>query len=354
MRSRFRSLILAGFASFQAAPSPAQAPSAAPAGTASDLGSPAQPRARFTADYRAAVEAALPRVAAADLSRRLRAAVAEDAAANPLAVRDAGAWTALFGVEPSADRSVSADELVEGKEASYLVAPQSGRLYMTIRRPDAKPYAREAFKQMLPRIRRAHQALAQRVGIPARQVFFTDFRETLAQSTPGSPAEGREGPIESAGATTTLLRAVGGVLVDGSFALMSSVNAEQIEMVDVRWPRVLLAPEVDVAKVVAPSELAARIAERIAADAKGQAVTVRMAVVLRPLRHAHRSYFVPSLRVGVLPATERVADAGYRTEAGQEFYLDLVPGLADLEERDERELVPGTSKPKEDCRESGS
>jgi hypothetical protein len=34
------------------------------------------------------------------------------------------------------------------------------------------------------------------------------------------------------------------------------------------------------------------------------------------------------------------ADDGYATEAGEELYLDLVAGLEDLPERDNRELVP--------------
>jgi hypothetical protein len=296
-------------------------------------------------DYRALVEAALPRVGAESLAERLRAAAKEGAA--DLQVKDARSWAALFDLtlDPnSIDRAQRAAEIVDLERGSLLVRPAEGRLWVAIRQGETKPYPREEFAKLVPEIRRAHLALAERIGIPRTQVFFTDFRETLAQSSPRPGlADARESAIESVGATTTLLRAAGGLLVDGSLVRISSVDAKRIEMVEVRWPRIVLACDVEAAKPLAPAQLLDRLVERVAAAAQKRPVSVRMAVVLRPLRNPYRTEFVPSLRVGVVPRSERVKD-GYRTEAGEVLYVDLVPGY---EEKDLREVAPENLERKE-------
>ena len=314
------------------------------AAQSSNLGSPAESGRRFSADYKAVVTAALPTVTADELAERVKAAVVEDAAERPLAIADARSWGALFGVDAPA--GAVGDELVDGENASYLVAPDAGRLYIALR-GKPKTYSREAYGRLLPQIRLAHAELAERIGLPSRQFFFTDFRETLAQSTPRQLGEIPDGPIESVGATSTFVRAVGGLLVDGSSFRVSSLDPDRIDMADVRWPRMVLAPEVDAARVFAPSQLTDRIVERIRASENGP-VSVRMAVVLRPVANGRGTAFVPALRVSVLPQPERLAD-GLHTEAGQQFYFNLVAGLPALEEGDGRE-VPESQQPRESCR----
>ena len=98
------------------------------AAQSSNLGSPAESGRRFSADYKAVVTAALPTVTADELAERVKAAVVEDAAERPLAIADARSWGALFGVDAPA--GAVGDELVDGENASYLVAPDAGRLYI--------------------------------------------------------------------------------------------------------------------------------------------------------------------------------------------------------------------------------
>jgi hypothetical protein len=308
--------------------------SAAQSPDLSNLGSPREAGTRYSADYKAIVKAALPSVTADELAERVKAAVIEEAAERPLAVADARTWGALFGVDAPA--GAMGDELVEGDLASYLVSPDAGRLYIALR-GEPKAYPREAYGRLLPQIRAAHKELAEKIGIPSRQVLFTDFRETLAQSTPRRLGEIPDGPIESVGATSTFVRAVGGLLVDGSSFRVSSLDAERIDMAEVRWPRLVLAPEVDANRVIAPSQLAERLVDRISANEKGRPVSVRMAVVLRPVASGRGSAFVPALRVQVQPQSVKRAD-GVSTEAGEEFYLNLVSGLPALEEGDGREV----------------
>ncbi len=320
----------------------------APGQPESDLGSPAAAvaaRGAGSTDYRALVEAALPRVSAESLAARLKEV--EKEGRERLRVADARAWAGLFGLAVDrlagdAARAVESGEIVTLERGAVRARPREGRFWVALQQ-ETKPLPRQEFARLLPEIRRVHAALAERIGIPRRQVFHTDFRETLAQATPRPELREREGPIESVGATTTLVRAVGGILVDGSFARLVSADAQRLEMVDVRWPEVVLACEIGTEKIRSPRELADRLVERVAAAAAKRPVSVLMAVVLRPLRTPYRPTYVPALRVGVVPKSERVGD-GYRTDAGEVLYVDLVAGF---EEEDRREAAPESAERKE-------
>jgi hypothetical protein len=329
-----RLVAVAALAAFCAVPPAlAQRPALGP----SELGSPPEAFARFSTDYRALVAAAMPRVSASEIARRLKRIQVQTGAESPLGVRGASDWLALFGVDSRGAQP--ATELVDLASASYLADPEAGRFYMTLRLPAVAPVPREEFAKTIPAIRRAHDVLADKIGIPREEIFFVDFRETLAQSTPEPQSRETETEIESAGATTTLLRAVDGLLVDGSFARFTSMDARTFEMVDVRWPRMRLVPEVERKAVLHPAQHLEAVVRRIAATEQQKAVNVIMAVVLRPVPAGHGVYFVPSLRVGVLPRSEPGRD-GVRTDAGERFYLDLIEGMEGLGDRDERELAP--------------
>jgi hypothetical protein len=255
-------------------------------------------------------------------------------------VRDAATWTALFGLDAKARAGDRPGELVDLDAGSFLADAEAGRFLVSLSHPDAKPMPRRDFARRLPEIRRAHEALADRIGLAQGEILHVDFREILAQSTPAPGLAGaRESEIESFGATTTLLRSAGGLLVDGSWASLTSLDERRIDRVEVRWPPIRLLPEVATGKLLAPADLADRIVRRIDSAARGREVNVLMAVVLRPVAAGARTYFVPSLRVGVAPRAVKAGD-GYSTEAGEEFYLDLVAGLEELPERDGRDLVP--------------
>ena len=140
---------------------------------------------------------------------------------------------------------------------------------------------------------------------------------------------GAQGPIQSEGATTTILRAVGGVLVDGSYIRISSIDGQRLELLDARWPRMRLAATVAKNGVRAPRDATASITRHITASSAGVPVNVRMAVVLRPVPEGKAVAFVPALRIGVEPQAIPVKD-GYRTDAGETLYVDLVRGSPDF------------------------
>ena len=194
---------------------------------------------------------------------------------------------------------------------------------------ETKPLPREEFREQLPAIRAAHADLAEKIGLPRDQLYFTDVREVLAQATAHPQQGGAEGPILVEGVVTTMLRAVGGLLVDGSHFRAISVDANRLELLDIRWPRLKIAANVTDSRLRAPRDVAASVVRRVTANSNQLPVNVRMAVVLRPVTSAREVTYVPSLRVGVEPQSVRVGD-GFRTDAGEVFHIDLMAGSPEL------------------------
>lgn len=307
----------------------------------SPLGSPSASASRFETDYAAAVRAALPKVDAAALERLIAGVRTAAAAQKPLAVTNLRDLERVFGLRERAEADASG--FIDVGEAVYQVDVDRQRVYLAFRNAEPRSVPRKDFAREATAIREAHRTLADKLGIPRQEVFYTDAREILSE-TDGHPElqKGVEGQIQAEGLVTTMLRAVGGILVEGSYARLSSLDSKRLDLVDVRWPPVRLSEAALKGGLRTPREAIESVARRVADDSKGQAVNVRMAVVLRPVapnRTRRGIEFVPSLKIGVEPRSIRTPE-GYRTDAGEVFYVDLVrgaPPFADVDEPDEAE-----------------
>ena len=293
----------------------------------SPLGSPASIVGRYSANYPEIVRAALPKVDMATLNRLLADVKAAAAAEKPLAITNLRQLERTFGLRERGKADASG--FLDVGEAVYRVDGDGQRIYLARRYPELQPVSRQDFAGELPAIRAAHQDLVERLGIPRQEVFFIDVREILSE-TDGHPEReaGVKGEIQSEGAVTTMLRAVGGVLVEGSYVRLSSIDGKRLDLVDVRWPAVRLTAAALKNGLRAPQESIESITRRVAADSKGQAVNVRMAVVLRPVQSGlpnRPTGFVPSLKVVIEPQSIKT-EGGYRTDAGEIFFVDLVRG----------------------------
>ncbi len=313
----------------------------------SPLGTPASHRGVFSNDYPSQIKAALPAVDAEKLAAHLRAIASIAADEKPLAVTDLPTLRRFFGFRFA--QPEKAGDLVDAGHASYRFDPTDSRLYVAYRHQDTNPFARAEFAKQLPLIRARHEALLKKLAVDPRQLFFTDFRETLSQ-TNGSPKQGldRAGDIESVGATSVVLRGIDGMIVEGSRVIIGSVDADRIELVDVKWPPLVLSPLVFSLGVVTPADHAEYLAKRIETTSKGRAINTRMAVVLRPVATERGVVHVPSLKVGVQPQAVKQGD-GYLTEAGEVFFVDLVKTgriEGDVQPvRDPTESVPLATQP---------
>lgn len=293
----------------------------------SPLASSVESTRHYGSNYSELVRGALPKANAAALSKMLvnvrRAAAAE----KPLTIADPRELEKTFGLRERGEPDSTG--YLDVGEAVYKVDTKRQRSYLVRRYTDVQPVARKEFEPELKAIRSAHQELAERVGVPRQEVFFADFREILSE-TDGHPEleKGVKGEIQSAGAVSTFVRAVGGILVEGSYLRMSSIDAKRLEMLDAHWPVVRLSEVALKRGLRSPAESLPSITKRIASESKGQAVSVRMAIVLRPVESSKTmgaAEFVPSLKVGVVPQSVK-AENGYRTDAGEIFFVDLVRG----------------------------
>jgi hypothetical protein len=320
---------------------------AATAAQDSPLGSPAASAGRFTTDYAEAVRAALPPVDAGALAKLVAAARSAAAAEKPLAAASPRGLERAFGLRERGD--ADAFGFIDAGDAVYRVDPERQRFHLTYRNVEPKRVPREEFKREAAAIREAHLALADRLGIPRHEVFFVDAREILSE-TDGHPEleKGVQGEILAEGVVTTMLRAVGGILVEGSYARLSSVDAQRLELVDVRWPAVRLSDAALERGLRSPREVVESITRRVTESSKGAAINVRMALVLRPLEPSKERRgveFVPALKVGVEPQSIRTED-GYRTDAGEVFYVDLVKGAPPFADADAPDAAEPDARPK--------
>jgi hypothetical protein len=309
----------------------------------SPLGSPAETAGRYSANYAEAARSALPKADLALLNKLVSEIREAAAAEKPLAVTDLRQMERLFGLRERGEADASG--YIDAGEAVYKVDAKRQRIYLARRYAVVQPVTRQEFARELEAIRASHFSLAERLGIPKQEVLFTDFREVLSQ-TDGHPVleKSVQGPIQAEGAVTTILRSVGGVLVEGSYARLSSLDAKRLDLVDVRWPMVRLSEPALRKGLRAPQETLEPIVKRVAAESKSQAVNVRMAIVLRPISaEAQNSTFefVLSLKVGVEPQSVKNHD-GYRTDAGEVFYVDLI-----------RDAPPFAETPAHDTVQSG-
>ncbi len=288
----------------------------------SDLGTKAELAREFSTNYRDLVKAAVPAITAQELTNRLQLVERASATTPPLKIDGVRALEKFFGL-PEAPLELGQTR-VSYERAAYSFDPIRTRLYIAFRNLTSEPIVREEFAKYAPKIRRVHEQLVRNFGLDPKEVLFTDFRETLSQANANPQTIGeKELPIMSEGASTLILRAVAGIQVERSRVVVSSIDPRQLEVVMVEWPSVRLSPAVWNSGVIEPQALVESITERIAAHAKGRAVNVRMAVVLRDVIEDGRLIFVPALRVGVQPQPI-VTREGVATEAGDSFYLDLV------------------------------
>ena len=292
--------------------------------TESPLGSASAAVGRYTTDYATAVHDALPPIDAAALGERLAAVEAAAASETPLAVTSVAELESFFGLPPH-PAAETADLFIDTRSAAYRYDSAAHRLYLSRRYSGVPAVARETGAAELPKIRAVHADLADRLGIPRSEIFFSDTRQIVSQL---EGPDDTSSPIEGEGAMTTVLRAVGGVQVEQSHVRLVSVDADRLELADVRWPPVRLVAAARTGGLRSPAAAAAGITQHVTAISGGDPVAVRMAVVLRPVGG---DQYVPSLRVAVEPKALPNGD-GYRTDAGEVFYSDLLldsPALAD-------------------------
>lgn len=304
--------------------------------SASDLGSPAETRAALSDDYPQLVERAFPTFDRARLAARVEGIARKyPQGLDTLKVRSLKDVERLMKLKTREYAPTS--KVFRGEGLAYEVHPEKGKILFS--REVRKPMAltrEEGVKRRVDFVRR-HEALLERIGVPKEQIFFEETSLLMAQSSTNP----KKGPVRKTkpvveGFTTVALRAVDGILVEGSVAKVTSFSAEEVNALTVDWPRVQLHPAIKSFELRNQGDMKKAIADRVRAIAGKGKANVRMAVVLLPVQEGETSYLVPVMKVGV-----HTAQAG----EGVVFYENLLKEGVEIEKPQSDEASGGPQGP---------
>jgi hypothetical protein len=154
--------------------------------------------------------------------------------------------------------------------------------------------------QRLPEFTKRHDAFIEQIGVTKEQIFFKKTSLLMSQGSTNPQA----GPVKKTdpvvrGATTHVVRAVDGIIVEGSSAKVTSFSADNIDAVRLSWPRMQLHPGIRSYETKSHQVLKQAIADRVKAIAGRERANVKMAVVLLPVVEGGTTYMVPVMKVAV-------------------------------------------------------
>jgi hypothetical protein len=283
---------------------------ASSAADTSDLGSPAESAQLYSEDYARLVDTALPRYNTDVLGRRLATVRAKyPNGYDPLRLRKISDIEDVLGLPHS---TAGGADFVSTKSATYGISQASGRVHYA-RNLEGQPPMDFAEAQRSQReLEARHLDLLAQVGIDREQVLFANTG-VMSLRTQSIEMSDDKALLAADSVFTYALRNIDGLQIEGSEAKIASRGAGDVVGMSLRWPGVLLHPQLTSFKLKSADELKREALAEIERVANGAVVNVQMAVVLRPVKLDGRRVYVPSLKVGVLP----------REEAGAMFYVDL-------------------------------
>lgn len=290
------------------------------------LGSTNAAVGRFTADYAAAFDAALPPIQAADLDaifQRLLATPLPNL--DPMKLRAPQDVAKLFSIValPGLTPKATPGLTVAGKSA-YGIDPWTSVVLYAMDRRGEPPLAYNSAATMRPDIEREHNQLLAQIGIDPSQI---QFRQTVFVS---SRTDDIKSPLPDSAPSrvrsilTYASRSLAGVQVEGSYAKVISASKGRIVGLDVSWPAIRFHPGLRSGKCKDVATLKRNALPVIQRIAGGQPASVLMAYVLRPVRVSGQRVYVPALKIGVLSTSVDDEDKTSREiDEMVDAYIDL-------------------------------
>jgi hypothetical protein len=283
---------------------------ASSAADTNDLGSPAESAQLYSEDYAGLVDAALPRFDSELLGRRLATVRAKyPNGYDPLRLRKISDIEDVLGLPHS---TAGGTDFVSTKTATYGISQGSGRVHYARNLEGQPPMDFKLAQASQRELEARHLDLLAQVGIDRSQVLFANTG-VMSLRTQSIEMSDDKALLAADSVFTYALRNIDGLQVEGSAAKIASRGAGNVVGMSLRWPGVLLHPQLTSFKLKSTDELKREVTAEVERVANRGVVNVQMAVVLRPVKLDGRRVFVPSLKVGVLP----------RDEAGAMFYVDL-------------------------------
>jgi len=283
---------------------------ASSAADTNDLGSSAESAQLYSEDYTRLVDAALPTFNSELLGRRLATVRAKyPNGYDTLRLRKISDIEDVLGLPHS---TAGGSDFVSTKTATYGISQSSGRVHYALNLEGKAPMDFAEAQRSQRELELRHLDLLAQVGIDRSQVLFANTG-VMSLRTQSIEMSDDKAQLAADSVFTYALRNIDGLQIEGSAAKISSRGAGDVVGLDLRWPSVLLHPQLTSFKLKPADVLKREVLAEVERVANRNVVNVQMAVVLRPVKLDGRRVFVPSLKVGVLP----------RDEAGAMFYVDL-------------------------------
>ncbi|NJO14443.1 MAG: hypothetical protein HC877_01465 [Thioploca sp.] len=279
----------------------------------------------YTEDYANGVELAFPHYKNEELGRFL-ATIVNSESFDPIKIRSLREIESFFALPPI---DLKEGQLaIETEQYAYEIDPTNGGVYFHEKQKEEKSLPLPTAEELKDRFSSFHNTFLENIGIDSSQILYKETSFTLLQAISNPEMDPIEETIPVVDSIFTYaLRSLDGFIVEGSYAKIVSNDFNQIETLELVWPRFQLYPQLadfcsrNNCFLKDQEELKRQILAKVKQSANGNEVNIKMAVVLRPILNG---YFTPSMRVGVMPNNN---------EAGEIFYVELI----DQEYPDENE-----------------
>jgi hypothetical protein len=289
---------------------------------ASELGSQAEARQTLSNEYTQIVDKAFPKYDGEMLKMKFESTAKKyPEGLDTIRVRKLPDIEKQLKLKPMQHETGAT--MYKGDGILYEVNPEMGKI--RFRQEILKPMAlsKTMARQVLPKVTKQHEMLIKNMGVTKEQIFFMKTSLLMSQGTtdPKMGQEKKTDPVVT-GVTTHVVRALDGIIVEGSGAQVTSFTTDKINSVRIDWPRIQFHPRIMSYELKSQESIKEAISNRVKEVAKGEKASVKMAVVLLPIMEEGKSYMVPVMKVGV-----RTENGG----AGLIFYENLLAQEVQIE-----------------------
>jgi hypothetical protein len=264
----------------------------------------------YTKDYANGVELAFPHYKNEELGRLL-ATIVNSESFDPIKIRSLREIESFFALPPA---ELKEGQLaVETEQHAYEIDPTNGGIYFHEKQKEEKSLSLPTAEELKDRFSSFHNSFLEDIGIDSSQILYKETSFTLLQAISNPEIDPIEETIPVVDSIFTyVLRSLEGLVVEGSYAKIVSNNLDQIETLELVWPQLMIFCGLNNCFLKDQEELKQQILAKVKQSANGNEVNIKMAVVLRPIL---KGYFIPSMKVGVMPNNN---------EAGEIFYVELI------------------------------
>ncbi|MBT3980165.1 MAG: hypothetical protein HOE90_02365 [Bacteriovoracaceae bacterium] len=281
-----------------------------------DLGTRKEVSEKFNREYDQAVVEAFPSFKSAVIQRRLQSIQKKYLRGfDPLKIKNFTTLQKTFRF-PIQDIRPGQTFVEKEKVFAYELDRSSGRLYIHKNMEKVPPMKKILAQRQLKQVKKQHDQLMTRLGIDRSQLLFTETNFMLLQTGPAPGGNQRPSAVMVDSFFTYAVRAIDGLMVDGSFVRLNSKNAKTLYGVDITWPKFSFHPALKNFELKKNQLLIGEISRIVNQTmVKGDKINVKMAMVLRPVWTGRTLHYIPSMKVGVHSG---------KGEAGNMFYVDVL------------------------------